>query len=91
MQIDNAKTLEDSIYELEALCYYFQMKPSEFWNATYREVLLYCQVNLAKVSDDFRQDIVIQEATTDKLIQADAMREKPKVIPLKKMFKKLFK
>lgn len=66
------------------------MKPSEFWSATYREVLLYCQVNLAKVSDEFRQDVVIQEASTDKLIQADAMRERPKVIPLKKMFKKLF-
>lgn len=66
------------------------MKPTEFWSATYREVLLYCQVNLAKVSDEFRQDVVIQEASTDKLIQADAMREKPKVIPLKKMFKKLF-
>lgn len=91
MQIDNVKTLEDSIYGLEALSYYFQMKPSDFWNATYREVLLYCQVNLIKISDEFRQKIVVQEATTDKLIQADAMREKPKVIPLKEMFKKLFK
>lgn len=80
----------DSIYGLEALSYYFQMKPNEFWDATYREVLLYCQVNLVKISDEFRQNIVIQEATTDKLIGADAMREKPKIIPLKKIFKKIF-
>ncbi len=66
------------------------MKPNEFWNATYREVYLYCQMNLVKTTDDFRQSLIIQEAVSDKLIGADAMRERPKVIPLKKTFKKLF-
>lgn len=73
------------------LSYYFGMKPNEYWNSTYREMFIFCQVNLARIADNFRQSIVVQEATTDKLIQADAMRARPKIIPLKKMFKKLFK
>lgn len=34
--------------------------------------------------------IVLQEAVTDKLIKADSMRKRPKVVPLKKTFNKLF-
>ena len=34
--------------------------------------------------------IILQEAMTDKMIKADSMSKRPKVIPLKKMFSKLF-
>ncbi len=41
--------------------------------------------------DDFKQDIRLQEAVTDKLIMADAMsNRRPKVIPLHRTFEMLF-
>lgn len=67
------------------------MKPNEFWNSTYREINIYTQANLCHVIDNFRQDIRLQEAVTDKLIMADAMsNKKPKIIQLQKVFKNLF-
>lgn len=67
------------------------MKPSEFWNSTYREVNIYTQACLAKKLDDFKEEIKLQEAVTDKLILADAMSNKhPKIFPLQKQFEKLF-
>ena len=45
---------------------------------------------MVKILDDFKMQIMLQEAVTDKLIKADSMSERPKVIPLKKMFAKLF-
>ena len=73
------------------LAYYFSMKPKEFWNATYKEVTTYCQMNIIRTQDDFRNNIIIQEGATDKLLVGDAMNKKPKIVPLKKMFKELFK
>ena len=65
------------------------MKPNEFWNSTYREINIYTQANLCHVIDNFRQDVRLQEAVTDKLIMADAMSNKrPKIIQLQKVFKK---
>lgn len=67
------------------------MTPSEFWNCTYREINIFTQTNLCKMIDQFRQDITLQEAVTDKLILSDAMsNKKPKIIPLHKTFKNLF-
>lgn len=81
----------DLIYALEPLCYYFNMKPHEFWNSTYREINLYTQSNLSRNMDEFRQEIRLQEAVTDKMIMADAMsNRRPKIIPLRKTFEKLF-
>lgn len=67
------------------------MKPNEFWNSTYREINIYTQANLCHTIDNFRQDIRLQEAVTDKLIMADAMsNRKPKIVQLQKVFKSLF-
>lgn len=67
------------------------MKPSEFWNSTYREINIYTQANLCHIIDNFRQDVRLQEAVTDKLIMADAMsNKKPKIVQLQKVFKNLF-
>lgn len=67
------------------------MKPEEFWNAEYKQINLYLQTNMIKILDDFKMQIVLQEAVTDKLIKADSMSKRPKVIPLRKIFAKLFK
>jgi len=40
--------------------------------------------------EDYKQSIILQEAVTDKLIQADSMNKRPKIVPLKNMFKRLF-
>lgn len=67
------------------------MKPQEFWDSTYREIKIYTQSNLCHIMDDFRQEIKLQEAVTDKMILADAMSNKrPKIIPLQKTFEKIF-
>lgn len=67
------------------------MKPDEFWNSEYRQINSYLQTNMIKLLDDFKMQIVLQEAVTDKMIKADSMSKRPKVIPLRKMFAKLFK
>lgn len=67
------------------------MKPNEFWNSTYREINIYTQANLCRIIEQFKQEIQLQEAVTDKMIMADAMSNKhPKIIPLQKTFEKLF-
>ena len=80
------------MYGYEPLAYYYGMKPQEFWDCSYREVIVYCEANCARTMENFKTNVIIQEATTDKLIRADGMNmgKKAKVIPLKKMFKELF-
>lgn len=80
------------VYGLEPLAYYFGMKPSEFWNERYKNVYLYCEANLIKLQDEFKQQIILEEAVTNKLIQADSMLyQDPKIIPIQNMFSNLFK
>lgn len=79
------------MYAYEPLAYYFGMKPHEFWDCTYREVVLFCEINSIKKNEGFKSDVILQEAVTNKLIQADGMNKKPKVVSLKKMFEGLFK
>ena len=91
--IDNIKSstsLVELIYATQALSYYFGLTPNEFWSLTYKEVNTFCQSNLIKMQDDFKRNIVLQEAVTDKMIQADSMSRRPKIVPLRKMFKELF-
>lgn len=85
-----SKTLKEMILALEPLSYYFRMKPEEFWNCEYKYINTFIQTNMIKLLDDFKMQIILQEAVTDKLIRADSMSKRPRVIPLKKMFKKLF-
>lgn len=44
-----------------------------------------------KTTEGFKQDIILNEAITDKLIQADSMSKRPKIVPLRKTFSSLFK
>lgn len=66
------------------------MKPNEFWNCEYKTINIYLQTNMTKILDDFKMQIILQEAVTDKLIKADSMSKRPKIIPLRKIFTKLF-
>ena len=50
-----------------------------------------CNVTFDGDIDDFKRNIILQEAVTDKMIQADSMNKKPKIVPLKKVFNQLFK
>lgn len=67
------------------------MKPKEFWDCTYKEVTVYCQANVCKITDDFRRQIQIQEAVSNKMIKSNPMMYKnPEVISLFSMFKEIF-
>lgn len=78
------------VYGLEPLAYYFNIKPQEFWNSRYKEIYMYCELQFVRIKENFKQEILLQEAVTDKLLQGDAMRKKPKIIPIRKIFKELF-
>lgn len=67
------------------------MKPSEFWNSTYREINVFVQMYLIKIKDDLKREINLQEAVTNKLIRADSMSKRPKIIPIRDSYKELFK
>ena len=80
------------IYATSELAYYCGLKPDEFWNMTYKEVKTYCQCKLAYINDRLKEHIIVEEASTDKLIAANPLMNKnPKVNSLTKVFKKLFK
>lgn len=66
------------------------MSPFEFWNTSYREVSLFCEMNAVRMIEDFKQDINLNDAMTDKLIQAHPLNQRPKIVPIRKVFAKLF-
>ena len=67
------------------------MKPKEYWDSTYREINIFTQSNICRILDELRNQVQVQEASTDKLIQADGMSMKhPKIIPIRDSFKGLF-
>lgn len=76
---------------MELLCYYYGMKPHEFWNSTLREVKIYTQANSSRDLDDFKKRIMIQEETSNKLLVGNPLSNKnPKFISLYDIFKNIF-
>lgn len=76
---------------MELLCYYYGMKPYEFWNCTFREVKMYAQANSSRDLDDFKKRITIQEETSSKLLVGSPLSNKnPKFISLYDTFKNIF-
>lgn len=67
------------------------MKPREYWDSTYREVSIYAKAHLIKIIDDLKREINLQEAVTNKLIMADSMSKRPKIMPIRDRYKDLFK
>ena len=74
------------VYALELLAYYFNVRPQEFWSSRYKEIYSYCEIQFVRIMEDFKQEINL----TDKMLQGDSMRKKPKIVPLRKTFKMLF-
>ena len=67
------------------------MKPQEFWDSTYRQVSIYMQTHLIKVVDDLKREINLQEAVTNKMIRADSMSKRPKIVLIRDSYKELFR
>ena len=89
--IKESQTIEQLIYSLEPVAYYFGLTPKEFWSTSFKSITIFCNSNLARITDEYKRNIVLQEAVTNKLIMSDAMSNKhPKTIPLTKTFKELF-
>lgn len=78
------------IYAYEPLSYYFSIKPNEFWEMSFKEICMYCEMQSIRVLEDLKKEIQVQEAVTDKLIGASMVQKNPRVISLKSMFDKLF-
>lgn len=67
------------------------MNPNEFWNADFKQIIIYCQANLARINDEFRKDINLQEAVSNKSIEANPLMFKnPKIKSLIEVFSNLF-
>ncbi len=90
MKIKTSNNLSDLIYALERACYYFDMKPFEFWNSTVREVYTYFNSRAIRRLDDFRDEINLQEAVTNKILAGDCMNEKAKILMIRDSFSELF-
>lgn len=90
-EVRGASTIYELIYYSEPLAFYFGMKPKEYWDSTYREIDMFCKANLIKQTEDFKKEILLEEAGTDKLIRADSMSKNPKILPITKKFSQLFK
>lgn len=66
------------------------MKPAEFWNSTTREVYTYFNSRAIRKLDDFRNEINLQEAVTNKLLAGDCMSKNSKILMIKDSFPELF-
>lgn len=66
------------------------MKPAEFWNSTAREVYTYFNSRAIRKIDDFRNEINLQEAVTNKLLAGDCMNKNSKILMIKDSFPELF-
>lgn len=66
------------------------MKPHEFWNSRYREIITYCQIHLSKIKDNLKQEVELQEIVTNKLIVGNCMNTNAKIIYIRDSYKELF-
>ena len=66
------------------------MQPREFWNCDFKRVTLYCASNTIKENENYKQSIILNEAVTNKIIQAHQLNRKSKIVPLTKVFRNFF-
>ncbi len=67
------------------------MKPSEFWNCTYREAYTFVKSNSLQREEDYKKQIVLFDALGNKINDVIG-RERPRNISLvRHTFKSLFK
>ena len=66
------------------------MKPNEFWNCTYRELVTYVNSNVLQSEERFKQEIVLVDALGNKLIEAFGSKHPKNTSLVKDVFKNLF-
>lgn len=67
------------------------MKPEEFWQLEYRELVLYCNARIKEKSDQFADQVILAEATANKILQSNPyIVKKPKQLSLLEIFETLF-
>ncbi len=89
--IKETKKVIDLIYAYEPLCYYFGLKPYEFWNNKIKENIIYVQSKMVKKLDCLKEQVQLLEVTTNKLIKADAMSTKyPEIINIQDFYEGIF-
>ena len=57
------------------------MKPTEFWNCTYREIYCYVKSNSLQREEDYKKEIILFDALGEKIINVIG-RKNPKRIDL---------
>lgn len=68
------------------------MKPSEFGNCSYREASLFANSYMKEKENNFKNQIILLEKVTDKMIKANAFTKNAKYTSLvKDCYKELFK
>jgi hypothetical protein len=76
---------------MKSLCFYYGMKPNEFWESTFSDIIDYFQMNLIRHLDELRDDINVHDEQANKLIRADGMSVRnPKIVSMQESFKGLY-
>ena len=63
--MQSAKKITDTIYALEPIAYYCGITPKDFWNSRYKEIRLYCEMQFVRNVENYKQEIILQEAVTE--------------------------
>ncbi len=67
------------------------MKPHEFWNCTYRELVEYVNSNTLQSEEEYKKQIYLFEEFGNKIISAVASKRAKKVDLISDVFRELFK
>lgn len=67
------------------------MKPSEFWNCTYRELYVFVNSNSLQREEDTKQEIILLDALGEKIIDVIAKKHPKHISLVRNTFKSLFK
>lgn len=66
------------------------MKPSDFWNCTYREAYSFAHSNSLQREEEYKKEIVLLEALGNKIVGAIATKRPKNVSLVADTFKELF-
>ena len=66
------------------------MKPSEFWNCTYRELYTFVESNISHQKEEYKKQIILFDALGDKIIKSVASKHPKRVDLVRDNFRSLF-
>lgn len=67
------------------------MKPSEFWNCTYKEAYVFVKSNSLQRENDYKKDIILFDSLGNKILGALASKHPKNIDLIRTTFKELFK